>query len=372
MSIVPKLFQPTKVGNLTLGHRVVLAPLTRFRADDAHVHTPIAIEYYSQRASTPGTLLISEATFISPQSGGMPNVPGLWNDAQVEAWKPITAAVHAKGSFIYTQLWALGRAADPEVLKKEGGLPYVSASDVQLTGKPIAPRPLTIPEIKEYVQQYATAATNAVRAGFDGVEIHGAHGYLLDQFFQDLSNKRTDEYGGSVENRTRFALEAIEAVVKAIGANKVAIRISPWSKTQDMAMPDPKPTFGYFVRRLRELYPDFAYLHVVEPRVDGQTTRKDGVPEGQSNDFIREIWAPLPLVSAGAYTRELALAAAEKGDLTAFGRLFISNPDLPYRLKHNIPLAHYDRSTFYVYGSSDPKGYTDYPFADAQAITANL
>jgi NADPH2 dehydrogenase len=249
----PKLFQPIQVGDLQLEHRVVLAPLTRVRADKKHVHQlPIAQEYYTQRASVPGTLLITEATFIAAQAGGINNVPGIWSDEQVTAWKKvsfshhspnnllictqITESVHAKGSFIYLQLWALGRAASPKQLEEEGSFPYVSSSDIPLSNRPKedpSPRPLTLSEIKEFVELYATAASNAVhRAGFDGVEIHGANGYLIDQFLQTTSNRRTDDYGGSVENRARFALEVTEAVVKRIGAKKTGIRFSPWGSFQ--------------------------------------------------------------------------------------------------------------------------------------------
>ncbi|KII83267.1 hypothetical protein PLICRDRAFT_169021 [Plicaturopsis crispa FD-325 SS-3] len=369
------LFKPIQVGELTLRHRVVHAPLTRFRANDVYVPSPLTSEYYAQRASTPGTLLIAEATLISPQAGGFTNVPGIYSEEQLAAWRKIVDGVHAKGSYIYLQLWAVGRAAYLGVLRKEGH-PYVSASDIQLfdpgveqTREPVAPRPLTIPEIKQYIQDYATAATNAVNVGFDGVEVHGAHGYLVDQFLQDVSNKRTDEYGGSIENRARFGLEVIDAISEAIGANKTAIRISPWSRYQDMGMPDPKPTFTYFVQHLRERHPDLAYLHVVEPRVDGPNTREAGVPQGQSNDFIRALWAPLPLISAGGFDRALGIDFADhKGDLIAYGRPYIANPDLPFRLKYDIPLAVPDRRTYYVYGSTDTKGYIDYPFADVAKL----
>ncbi|KAL0952979.1 hypothetical protein HGRIS_007191 [Hohenbuehelia grisea] len=369
MSSQPKLFQPIKVGNVTLQQRVALAPLTRVKADEEHVPSlPLVQEYYKQRSSSPGTLLITEATFIAPQAGGYTNVPGIWSDKQIEHWKQITDSVHAQGSFIYLQLWALGRAAEKSNLDPEG-LPYISASDIPLTYKKDAPRALTKEEIAEYVQLYSQAASNAVnRAGFDGVEIHGANGYLVDQFLQDVSNNRTDEYGGSIENRARFGLEVIEGVVKAVGAERTAIRLSPWNNFQEMRMEDPKPTFAYFVSQIRDLFPNLAYLHVVEARVLGADTREEHtIPAGENNDFIREIWSPRPLVSAGGYDRSLALSVAEqKGDIIAFGRQYISNPDLPLRLQKNLPLSPYDRATFYLAGNFSPLGYTDYPFATVE------
>ncbi|GBE84625.1 Probable inactive dehydrogenase [Sparassis crispa] len=363
----PKLFQPIKVGDMTLAHRVVLAPLTRYRANAAHVHGDLAVEYYAQRASIVGTLLIAEAAFISAKAGGFAHVPGIWNEAQIAAWKKITDAVHARGSYIYIQLWALGRATDLQVLEKEDpSFPYVSASDIQLTGKPKAPRPLTEEEIKEYIQMYATAASNAVHgAGFDGIEIHGANGYLPDQFLQDVSNKRTDKYGGSIENRARFLLELLGAISAKIGAQKTAIRLSPWGEFQDMRMEDPVPTFKYVVSKIAEMLPDFAYIHFTEPRVSGNLDRS--VKDGETNDYFRKVWAPRPIISAGGYTRETALAAAdETGDLIAFGRAYISNPDLPLRLRMNLPVAKYDRDTFYT--PENPKGYIDYPFADTAGL----
>ncbi|KAJ7146452.1 FMN-linked oxidoreductase [Mycena epipterygia] len=354
----PKLFQPTQLGDIELSHRVVFAPTTRFRADANHAPLPHVAEYYEQRANMSGSLLISEATFIAPRAGGYKHAPGIWSEEQISAWKKVTDRVHAKGSYMYLQLWAMGRAAEVETLAGDG-LPYVSASDVPVTGSP-APRPLTVEEIQEYLQLYATAASNAVhKAGFDGVEIHAANGYLLDQFLHDSSNIRTDAYGGSVENRTRFPLEVVNAVVQAVGQNKTAIRFSPWG-----TFDDPKPTYAHLVTQLRERYPDLAYVHLVEPRVNGAQTVD--VKKGYSNDFIREIWGDRRLISAGGYTRETAIAAAEeKGDLIAFGRLYIANPDLPYRLLHGIVLTVGDRALYYAPGSVDPKGYTDYPFASA-------
>ncbi|KAF7362628.1 putative inactive dehydrogenase EasA [Mycena venus] len=374
-----KLFQPALVGEVHLNHRVVYAPTTRFRADENHTPLPLVAEYYQQRASVPGTLLISEATFIAARAGGFKHAPGIWSDEQITAWKKVTDAVHAKGSYIYLQLWALGRAADIVVLAEEG-MPadsYVSASDVPLSfvsasyipqERRRAPRPLTVEEIQEYIQLYAMAASNAVhKAGFDGVEIHAANGYLLDQFLHDRSNIRTDAYGGSVENRTRFPLEVAEAVVKAVGQKKTGLRISPWGTYNDMYFEHPKPTYAHLVTQLRDRYPELAYLHLVEPRADGSETVAV-IKEGYSNDFIRDIWGDRPLISAGGYTRETALAIAqEKGDLIAFSRPYIANPDLPYRLLHGIALAVGNRAHYY---DPDPRGYTDYPFAAPVVIQA--
>jgi len=360
----PRLFQHITIGDITLSHRMALAPLTRCRASETGVHSSLAVEYYSQRASTPGTLLIAESTSISAKGSGFNNVPGIWSDEQVAAWKKVTDAVHAKGSYIYLQLYAAGRQANPAVLEKQGLRDaFAGPSQIALQRQPLpVPRALSVEEIREFVHVHAAAARNAVHgAGFDGVEVHCANGYLLDQFLQDTANKRTDEYGGSIENRARFPLEAIQAVVDAVGAKKTSVRLSPWGTWGDMRMEDPKPTFTYFVERLRDLHSDLAYLHVVEPSVSGASS-VDKVPEGDSNDFIRQLWAPRPLISAGCYTRASALEAAEKtGDIIAFGRTFLANPDLPLRIIKDIPLTPYNRATFYTKGA---EGYTDYPFAN--------
>ncbi|OBZ77681.1 putative NADPH dehydrogenase C5H10.10 [Grifola frondosa] len=340
MSSNLKLFQPIQVGDMALSHRVVMCPLTRSRAHASHAHSDLAIEYYSQRASVPGTLLISEATFICAKAGGFRHVPGIWSTEQIAAWKRITDAVHIKGSFFFSSfgLWA-----------------------VRLIQRP-APRPLTKSEIREYVEAFGTAASNAVHgAGFDGVEIHGANGYLVEQFLKDGVNTRTDEYGGSVENRCRFALEVVNSVVCAVGASKTAIRFSPWGDLYEERMKNPVPTFAHLTMKLKELYPDFAYIHVVEPAATGDRDRR--VLQHESNNFIRDIWAPKALISAGGYTRKTALAVAERtGELIAFGRPFIGNPDLPLRLRYDIPLAASNRKTWYTHLS--PKGYIDYPRAD--------
>ncbi|EIW75159.1 FMN-linked oxidoreductase [Coniophora puteana RWD-64-598 SS2] len=366
------LFSPVQVGNLQLKHRIVLAPLTRFRGYDDHVPGPQAATYYGQRASMPGTLLVTEATFIDARAGGAPNVPGIYTDAQIEGWKEITDAVHAKGSFIHLQLWALGRTADPKFIVSEGH-DLVGASSIPLKKHAEnghqPPRALAVAEIKQYVQLYAKAAQNAMKAGFDGVEIHGAGGYLIDQFLQDVSNNRTDEYGGSIENRTRFALEVADAVVAAVGADKVGMRMNPWAEFQDMRMVDPIPTFSYYVHKLKER--NLAYIHVVEERdlsyiFGPERVDAPAKSNNDSSDVLRKIWGDRPYIASGGFNREKALKTAEeKGGLVSFGRLFISNPDLPRRLREDLPLTKYDRSKFYLVGNHTPDGYSDWGFADA-------
>ncbi|KLO09502.1 FMN-linked oxidoreductase [Schizopora paradoxa] len=238
-----RLFQPIRVGNTTqLAHRVVFAPLTRFRANKAHVPTDLHVEYYAQRASVPGTLLITEATYISPNGAGQDNIPGIWSEAQIAGWRRVTDAVHARQSSIYMQIWALGRAAEPAVLASNdeernpgGPYPYVSASSIPLSDRRAtepSPKALTTDEIESFIGQFQQAAKNAIAAGFDGVEIHAAHGYLIDQFTQTNTNKREDQWGGDVKGRTKFALAVVDAVASAIGPEKTAIRVSPWSTYQ--------------------------------------------------------------------------------------------------------------------------------------------
>ncbi|TFK62755.1 NADH:flavin oxidoreductase/NADH oxidase [Pluteus cervinus] len=370
----PALFQPIQIGHITLQHRIVFAPCTRRRATK-YEHVPILPlmkSYYEQRASTHGTLLISEGTIIAKKAGGYTNVPGIWSEEQIKGWKEIVDAVHAQGSFIFLQLWALGRAAIPDVLQVEGVDHAISSGSIPIS-KPGSSIPvsLTLEGIREFVELYAQAAKNAVfGAGFDGVEIHSANGYLVDQFLQDTCNNRTDEYGGSVENRSRFGLEVVEAVTKAVGEERTGIRISPWSMFQDMRMKDPIPQFTHYATQLKERFPKLAFLHVIEPRIDGSESREVGLAN-ESNDFIREIWSPRTFISAGGYTRDSAIRTAEeKGDVIGFGRYFISNPDLPVRIQNDIPWTKYDRKTFNTPGESDltAVGYLDYPFAEAKNV----
>ncbi|KAI0255565.1 FMN-linked oxidoreductase [Lactifluus subvellereus] len=359
-SAVPKLFQPIRVGTADLQHRIVMAPMTRLRANEQHVHGELGLEFYRQRTSVPGTLAITEATFIAARAGGYTNAPGIWSDEQVAGWKPIVDAVHKNGSFIYLQLWALGRSAEADVLKQEGGYPLVAPSAIPLLDHD-TPRPLTVAEIKEYVQLFATAAQNAVhKAGFDGVEIHAANGYLPDQFLQTNTNERTDEYGGpEVRNRVRFVLEVIGATVSAVGADRVGIRLSPWSTYQGMRMPDPVPTFAEVVTRIRDDYPDFAYIHVLESTAAPKSSSDAAGGGEESNQVLRDIWGDRVYITNSGYDHDTAIEVVErKGGLVSFGRHFISNPDLPSRLKENLRLAPYDHTTFYTPG---PEGYIDYP-----------
>jgi len=346
------LFQPIKLGNALLKHRVAMAPLTRMRADDNHVPTDLSKVYYEQRASD-GGLIITEATFVSELAGHYANIPGIYTPDQIQAWKKITDAVHAKGGIIYMQLWFLGRA---------DSIPSVSASDIPITPdegqQANVPRALEKSELPQIVDMYTEAAVNAIEAGFDGVEIHSANGYLLDQFLRSNTNKRTDEYGGSAENRSRFVLEVVEAVSNAIGQERTGIRFSPYSDFQDMHDADPVETWTTITQALQDRYPNMAYLHFVDARISGANDSNN--PSGSLEPF-HKIWKGV-FLHAGGFTLETATAAANahEKDVIVFGRHFISNPDLPLRLKNGWDLTKYNRSTFYVQKS--PVGYTDYAF----------
>lgn len=355
-----KLFEPLQIGNVKLQQRIVMAPLTRFRADDNGVPLDFVKEYYQQRASVPGTMLLTEATFISARAGGYPNAPGIYTDAQIKGWKEITDAVHAKKSHIWLQLWALGRASNAEELKKQG-LKLQSSSDVPMDKDSPAPEPMTEEDIQQYIKDYAQAAKNAIAAGFDGVEIHGANGYLIDQFIQDVSNKRTDAWGGSVEKRARFAIEVAKSVVAAVGHERTGIRLSPFSPWQGMRMADPVPQFSYLAEQLKEI--KLAYLHVIGARVGGILDVES--PKGKV-DFLVHIWANTsPVLLAGGYNSESAREAlqqfADFDVAIVFGRYFISNPDLVFKIKEGIELTPYQRDTFYDVGAK--AGYIDYPFS---------
>lgn len=351
------LFKPLKIGNVEVKHRIGMAPLTRLRATDDRKPTPMMKEYYGQRAAVPGTLIISEGTFVSSTCGGFPNGPGIWSGEQIAAWKTITDEVHGKGSFIFCQLFAMGRAAEEELAQKEG-FPIVAPSAIPFEACAAMPQAMTIEEIKQTVQEFVDASRNAIRAGFDGVEIHGANGYLLDQFIQDMSNIRTDEYGGSVENRSRLYVEVVKAVVGVIGPERVGLRLSPWSIFQGMKMKDPIPQFSDIISKTNQL--GLAYLSLIESRVAGG----QDVDSDEGLDFAYDLWDG-PLLIAGGYTPEEARKLVDekyqdKEIVVIFGRWFISNPDLVFKIKEGLKLTKYDRSTFY--GKELAAGYVDYPF----------
>lgn len=326
----------------------------------------------------PGTLLIAESTLISPAHGGVPYAPAIWNNEQIEGWRRVTEAVHSRGSSIVCQLVAPGRAADAEQLEKEGGHRLLSSSAVPMPGDGYLPRAgpaptpheMTEEEIWVCIADFAQAAKNAIAAGFDGVEIHGANGYLVDQFLQDTCNKRADAWGGTIEARSRFAIEVARAVSAAIGPNRVGYRISPWSSFQGMRMDDPEPTFSHLTRQLRSL--GLGYLHVIESRVNNNV---DCEASGDI-DFILDIWgSDLPVLVAGGNKADNVFESADqeyanRDVIFVFGRYFISNPDLPYRLKNHIRLAKYDRETFYK--PESPEGYIDYPFSEGFKIGRDL
>ncbi|KAF8753501.1 oxidoreductase [Rhizoctonia solani] len=343
-----RLFEPLRAGNLTLAHRIVMAPMTRLRATVDGVVTAITAEYYSQRSTIPGTLLISEGTSVAAEAGGFPNLPGFYNDAQVEGWK---------------NTWAGGY---PEVLAA-GGHPYVSSSPVKLESRSETPIELSQNEIKRYVGLYAEAARRAVHeAGFDGVEIHACNGSLTEQFIQDVVNKRTDEYGGSIENRSRFLLEVVDAVIDKIGASRTGIRFSPWSKGQEMGMRNPIPTYTYIISELTKNHSELSYIHMIEPGInsaDNGTTQELDEGVVASNEFAYQLWSPRTYLTGGGYDHLSAPNTADKLENTAvvIGRLFISNPDLPLRIKFGLEPVASDPSTYYSTGPESIKGYTDYP-----------
>ena len=354
-----KLFKPLKIGGMTLGRRIAMAPMTRLRADSSHIPLPSVKEYYEQRASVPGSLLITEATVISPRHGGYANVPGIYTNEQVDAWREVTNAVHKKGSYIFLQLWALGRTANPGFLAQKGHN-LVSASDVPMkssfSDEMHYPSPLTELGIREAISDFVHAAENAMVAGFDGVEIHGANGYLIDQFIQDVSNRRTDKWGGGIQNRSRLAVEVTKGVAKAIGNERTAIRLSPWSTYQGMRMEDPIPQFSDVSRRLAEL--KLAYLHICE---------SDAKNKEESINWLLEAYDNAsPVLVAGNYDGAAAQKAldgryANHDVAVAFGRPYISNPDLAFRIKQGLPLAPFDPATMYGQMS---EGYVDYPFSE--------
>ena len=358
MSRSSKLFEPFKLGPLTLPNRLVMAPLTRNRAiPPGMVPSPLAVEYYAQRASA--GLLITEASQVSQQGQGYQDTPGIYSKEQVAGWKKITDAVHARGGRISIQLWHVGRISHTS-LQPNGGAP-VGPSAIRAKGKTFVngtftdisePRALELSEIPGIIEDFRRGAANAVEAGFDGVEIHGANGYLLDQFAKDGSNKRTDQYGGSIENRARLMLEVSRVVAAEVGAERTGIRISPVTPANDVSDSDPQPLFDYIVEQLNAL--KLVYIHVIEGATGGP---RDIAPFDYASLRKRFMGA---YIANNAYDFELANKVLEQGlaDLIAFGKPFISNPDLVERLKKGAPLNEWDKATFYGGGA---KGYTDYP-----------
>jgi N-ethylmaleimide reductase len=359
------LFSPLRLGAARLSHRVVMAPLTRMRSGPCGVPGPLNAEYYGQRASQ-GGLLIAEATPVNPQGHGHPNVPGIHTREQVAGWKLVTEAVHAKGGLIYLQIWHTGRTSHSSH-QPDGGAPFGpsaiagNATGMTLDWKAVpyeVPRAMTATDIAGTIAAYSQAARNAVAAGFDGVEVHGANGYLLEQFLQSASNQRTDGYGGSIANRARMMLECTQAAVDAIGAERVGIRLSPFGVANDSGEAEPMPLYSHAITELAKL--NLAYLHLIEPRASG-SGRTDAVREDQPSAaaLFRPLW-PNVLIAAGGFDGPGAEAAIASGqaDAVAFGRHFISNPDLPERLRGNTPLTPYNRPTFYGGGA---EGYTNYP-----------
>eukprot|EP00878_Enallax_costatus_P005226 GHUV01005492.1.p1 GENE.GHUV01005492.1~~GHUV01005492.1.p1 ORF type:complete len:420 (+),score=69.73 GHUV01005492.1:216-1475(+) len=364
------LFTPIQLGSLKLQHRVVMAPLTRCRAPDS-IPSAVMATYYGQRASN-GGLIIAEATAICPEGRGYPQVPGIWSQQQVEGWKPVVRAVKDKGGLMVCQIWHAGRASHPDY-HLQHGLP-VSASALPVgdgfqistpKGERVdypTPRALQLSEIPGIVEAFVTAARNAIAAGFDGVEVHGAAGYLLEQFWKDTTNMRTDEYGGSDVNKARLLLEVTEAVVAAIGPERVGIRLSPFNTYLNALDPFERALEKnvWLVKMLESRVPNLAYIHMIEPRYHNWEEAS-----GANLDPFKEATS-IPFLASGGFKREDAIAKVAQGraDAIVYGRYFISNPDLPKRLAIAAPFTKYDRSTFYTFGT---EGYIDYPFLQEQA-----
>lgn len=366
------LFEPLQVGRLHLANRVVMAPLTRNRAPGA-IPTPLMVTYYTQRADPKNGagLIVTEATAISQQGQGYSDVPGIWNDEQVAAWKKVTESVHAAGGKIVMQLWHVGRVSHVDL--QPGGQAPVAPSAITAKTKTVlikdgvaafvdtsAPRALSIEELPGIIDDYRRAARHAIAAGFDGVEVHGANGYLLDQFLRSGSNTRTDAYGGSIENRARFLLQVMSAVSQEIGADRVGLRLSPVTPANDAQDPHPQALFEYVVAQLAPL--NLAFLHVIEGATGGSRDHQQGdkpFDYGALRAAYRNAGGKGAWMVNNGY--DLALAnqsLAEGADLVAFGRPFIANPDLTRRLHEGAALNTPDRNTFYGGGA---KGYTDYP-----------
>ncbi len=355
---MPDLFTPFDLGDLTLPNRIVMAPMTRNRAPDT-VPTDLMAEYYRQRATA--GLIISEGAAISPQAIGYPGVPGIYSEAQVAGWKRVTDAVHEAGGRIFIQLWHVGRISHPDL--QPDGAPPLAPSAIRPAGevvtfegpKPfVTPRALDLAEIPQIVDQYRQAAVNAKQAGFDGVEIHAANGYLLDQFLRDGTNQRTDAYGGSVENRFRLLGEVVEAVKHVWPEHRIGVRLSPENRFNDIADANPQATFEEIVTRLSAI--TSGYLHVLEGDMTGQSE-----PAVDYACLRAAYHGPYMVNNGYDFARATDAIASGYADLVSFGRPFIANPDLVERFRRGAPLNEPDEATFYGGGA---EGYTDYPFLE--------
>ena len=360
-----KLFTPVTFGPMRLKHRVVMAPLTRSRAGQTDSNpSDLMVKYYSQRASD-GGFIISEATNISASARGWLGAPGLYTDEQVKGWKKITNAVHEKGGHMFAQLWHTGRSSHVDTAGQTPVSASVNPDYAEKSGytvstpsgwiPPSMHRALTVPEIKQIVEDYRLASARALDAGFEGVEFHAGNGYLFDQFLQDSSNKRTDEYGGSIVNRTRLLMEAVAAVSTVWGGDRVAVRIAPSGTWNGMGDTDPEALFSSVAEQLNQF--NLAYLHIIEPRVKGNIVTEEGQgPIG--SERLRKIYKG-KIIAAGGFEPASAEETIRAGiaDAVAFGRHFVSNPDLPHRIHEVLPLTPYDRDTFYTF---DEHGYIDY------------
>lgn len=378
-----KIWQPLQVGKVKLAHRVAMAPMTRYRNADDHTPLEMMTKYYADRASVPGTLIVTEATAVEAGTEGEANLPGVGTSAEVAGWKKIYDAIHAKRSFVFQQLWDLGRGGDPEYLTKCGHK-YISSGDLPLKGSSsVRPSAMTEEEILDKIDQFRQAARRVVDAGADGVEIHGAHGYLIDQFTRDSSNNRTDRWGGSTENRSRFLLEVVEAVVGEVGADRVGLRLSPFGTYQDSYSSDTWEQTGHVLESIKQKGHRLAYLSFVEPRFDPSLYGKTP-PPGHPNPFgnraqstltFLEQWQDTsPVMVAGGYSAETAVRALEETYkdykvIIAFGRPYVANPDLVFRVKHMIAFTPYERATFFT--NKKHEGYNDYAFSK-EAIAAGL
>jgi N-ethylmaleimide reductase len=368
-----KLFTPVQLGSLKLKHRVVMAPLTRSRTEQpGGIPGDMMVQYYSDRASD-GGLIIGEATNISLTARGWFGAPGFYADQQVEGWKRVVSAIHAKNGFVFAQLWHTGRSSHFD--NQDGNTPVSASVDPSYWEDPnhlvsapsgwVQPSPhraLDISEIPGIIEDYRKAAVRAKAAGFDGVEVHAGNGYLLDQFLQDGSNKRTDSYGGSIENRSRFLLEVVEAITSVWGGDHVAVRIAPGGTWNHMKDSNPAALFTYVAEQLNRF--GLAYLHIIEPRVKGNVT----INKGQGPIAAEQLRKAFKgkIIAAGGFEPETAEATIENGiaDAVAFGRHFVANPDLPLRIREGLALTPYDRDTFY---SFDSVGYNDYAFVNELA-----